>query len=204
MHRHRGEYTTLLIHKPRHPRQNLHPCNHEVVSSPFDVAALTWKPHGRLSRPYPSAAAMESMDGFEVWKVSESRAWLSNKDRWRRTRHCHFLASCVSQLEYYVSASSLVLSSGLCRTSSGVIFTPYLAVGGDFRGQAPNLVSSWYRHPYIPGSTYETPGPTPTRADTRKNTLLGYLYIAISLCKTKLDLNQSSFLLFNRRYIPGT
>ena len=33
-----------------------------------------------------------------------------------------------------------------------------------------------------------------------KNTLLGYLYIAISLCKTKLDLNQSSFLVQSPMY----
>ena len=69
-------------------------------------------------------------------------------------QHCH--SSSFIDHEYYVSASSLVLSSGLCRTSSGKAFTPWrkilchgvkitprhknLAGGGDFRGQAPNLV----------------------------------------------------------------
>ena len=77
MHRRRGEYTTLPIHKPHHPRQNLHPCNQKGVPSLFDVATMTWKPHGRLNSPYPSAAAMVSM--VFRWKVGESRAWLSRK-----------------------------------------------------------------------------------------------------------------------------
>ena len=77
MHRRWGEYMALPVRKPYHPQRILHPYNQKGVPLPFDVAALTWKQHGRLNRAYPSAAAMVSM--VLRWKVGESRAWLNRK-----------------------------------------------------------------------------------------------------------------------------
>ena len=93
MHRRQGEYTTLPVHKPRHSRQNLHPCNHEGVPSPFDVAALTWKPHGRLSEPYSSAAPCMVSIWFLGGRLVVTSVTVGDDD--------------------VVLASSLVLSSGL-------------------------------------------------------------------------------------------